>query len=153
MLKFAVDVWIMRYELSLFFFPFFSTLKMILLYFLISIIYFNLIGPYGVNGVPLRRVNQRYVIATSTKVDMAGVNVSRIDDVLFARTKVVKQKNADAMFVAKPEGTVTSPDRKALQTAIDSALIANIKKENMLESYLKALFTLSKADKPHSMKF
>merc|ERR1712046_5189 len=26
-------------------------------------------GPYAVNGIPLRRVNQAYVIATSAKVD------------------------------------------------------------------------------------
>jgi large subunit ribosomal protein L6e len=32
-------------------------------------------GPFKVNGVPLRRVNQAYVIATSTKVDLAGVKV------------------------------------------------------------------------------
>jgi large subunit ribosomal protein L6e len=32
-------------------------------------------GPYKINGVPLRRVNQAYVIATSTKVDFAGVKV------------------------------------------------------------------------------
>merc|ERR1719450_134956 len=27
-------------------------------------------GPFQINGVPLRRVNQRYCIATSTKVDL-----------------------------------------------------------------------------------
>merc|ERR1712167_524818 len=32
-------------------------------------------GPYKVNGVPLRRLNQAYVIATSTKVDVSDVNV------------------------------------------------------------------------------
>jgi large subunit ribosomal protein L6e len=33
-------------------------------------------GPFKINGVPLRRVNQAYVIATSTKVDLAEFKVS-----------------------------------------------------------------------------
>lgn len=33
-------------------------------------------GPFKVNGVPIRRVNQAYVIATSTKLDISGVQVS-----------------------------------------------------------------------------
>jgi large subunit ribosomal protein L6e len=32
-------------------------------------------GPYKINGVPLRRVNQAYVIATSTKVDLGEFKV------------------------------------------------------------------------------
>jgi len=32
-------------------------------------------GPFKVNGVPLRRVNQAYVIATSTKVDLSSFQV------------------------------------------------------------------------------
>jgi large subunit ribosomal protein L6e len=33
-------------------------------------------GPFKVNGVPLRRVNQAYVIATSTRVNLEGVKVN-----------------------------------------------------------------------------
>ena len=44
-------------------------------------------GPYKINGVPLRRVNQAYVIATSTKIDVSNVDVSAITDEYFSRAK------------------------------------------------------------------
>jgi len=52
--------------------------------------YWSLSGPFKINGVPIRRVNQTYVIATSTKVDISGVNVEKFDDKYFAREKKKK---------------------------------------------------------------
>src|SRR4051812_14298851 len=38
-------------------------------------------GPFKINGVPLRRVNARYVIATSQKVDLKGVDDKKLGEV------------------------------------------------------------------------
>ena len=43
-------------------------------------------GPYAVNGVPLKRVNPAYVISTSTKVSLDGVNAN-VDDAWFKRQR------------------------------------------------------------------
>lgn len=111
-------------------------------------------GPYNVNGVPLRRVNQRYVIATSTKVSLDGVDVSKIDDAFFAREKKVDKEGEEKLFdAAAKKVTVTSPARKAAQEAVDAKLKANVEKVHMLKEYLAARFTLSKSDKPHLIKF
>jgi large subunit ribosomal protein L6e len=55
-------------------------------------------GPLKVNGVPLRRVNARYVIATSTTVDLTGVNVEKFDDKYFAREKEAKKSKEQKLF-------------------------------------------------------
>jgi Ribosomal protein L6e len=55
-------------------------------------------GPYKVNGVPLRRVNQAYVIATSTKLDVSKVDVAKVDDAYFARAAAPKETAEDAFF-------------------------------------------------------
>merc|ERR1712217_830582 len=44
-------------------------------------------GPYAVNGVPFRRVNQRYCISTSTKVDLGKSDFSALTDKYFAKDK------------------------------------------------------------------
>ena len=59
---------------------------------------FPFTGPFKINGVPLRRVNQSYVIATSTKVDISGVNVQNIDDKYFAKQAEKKKKKGEGEF-------------------------------------------------------
>lgn len=126
---------------------------MFVLVFCLSNLAYHDPGPYGVNGVPLRRVNQRFVIATSTKVSLDGVNVSAIDDAHFAREKVVRKTGEQALFDVASVATVVSPERKALQTAVDAALTKNIGQIEFLSQYLQAKFSLSKADRPHLLKF
>ena len=66
-------------------------------------------GPFKINGVPLRRVNARYVIATSTKVDIKGVDIKALEKVsgesYFARDKKSKEKGEEAFMKQgdKPE--------------------------------------------------
>ena len=43
-------------------------------------------GPYKVNGVPLKRVNQAYTITTSTKINIGSVDVAKVDDALFKKS-------------------------------------------------------------------
>ena len=50
----------------------------------------------------------------------------------------------------KPE---LKPERVAAQKAIDGVLVPVIKKTPLMDGYLKTLFSLSKADVPHKMKF
>lgn len=51
------------------------------------------------NGVPLKRVNQAYVIATSVKVDVSGVNVpDSIDDKYFTKAKETDKLDEDTYF-------------------------------------------------------
>lgn len=55
-------------------------------------------GPYKINGVPLRRVNQSYVIATSTKVNIEGLELPAIDDAYFAKEKAAKKSKEEQFF-------------------------------------------------------
>jgi len=111
-------------------------------------------GPYKINGVPLRRVNQAYVIATSTKVDVSGVDVSSFVDAYFSRSKDVSADGEDEFFMGDaPKPAVVSDQRKADQKKVDSALLKAVGSVDMLEAYLAAQFTLTTHDKPHLMKF
>lgn len=108
-------------------------------------------GPYKVNGVPLRRVNSRYVIATSTKVDVSGVDVASFNDAYFAR--VASSEEEEFFAGDEPKPSVASDERKADQKKVDESLLKAVESVPLLKEYLKAKFSLSKNDKPHKMKF
>ena len=46
----------------------------------------------------MRRVNQSYVIATSTKVDISGVNADKFDDKYFTKKAEKKSKKGEGEF-------------------------------------------------------
>merc|ERR1712241_729429 len=78
------------------------------------------------NGCPLRRVNQRYLLATKTKVDVSGVAIpEHVNDAYFKRAAAAKKAAAAAgkkdgdIFEAKKESYKPSEQRKADQQTVD----------------------------------
>lgn len=55
------------------------------------------------NGVPLSRVNQIYVIGTSTKLDLSSANFEQYDDKFFKRVRQSKKNAEKDIFEQKKE--------------------------------------------------
>ena len=116
-----------------------------------------LIGPMKCNGCPLRRVNQNYLLATSTSVDVSGVKVpEHVNDEYF-RTAPKKANNKEGdIFESKKEEYKPSEQRKTDQQTVDKQVIEAIKKHpegKMLRAYLRHTFGLDKGQYPHNMSF
>lgn len=109
-------------------------------------------GPFKVNGVPLRKVSARYVIATSTRVSVANVEVSKFNAEYFAVEAPKKGKSEADFFGDEPKKEINA-EKFADQKAVDAALLAEIKKTPLLKKYLASSFALSNGDKPHLLKF
>ncbi|CDR94920.1 ribosomal protein L6e, putative [Babesia bigemina] len=134
-------------------------------------------GPFLFNGVPLRRVNPRYVIATSTNIfEMEEVGGSRcqaaveeavasLTDESFGKTKETrmaefkerKKRNKGAMFVdnadAEKVAEETKQKIKDKQDKVDGVLAPFLKNSPILCQYLKTRFTLRSGMYPHKLKF
>lgn len=118
----------------------------------------HFLGPFTVNGVPLRRVNQAYVIATKTKVALGALDLSGATDKLLAakeerasKAKALKANKSESFYTLQSESKKkdASAERKALQTKVDGA----IKLTPELTAYLKARFSLTNGQRPHAMTF
>ena len=117
-------------------------------------------GPYKVNGVPLKRVNQAYVIPTSTKVELgsAAAAAAKIDDAFFAKLNQKKAKAAESQFFTKPT-EISEADKKKIvekkqnQVKFDAPLIEAVKKTAYLKDFLASRFTMRKTMRFHDLKF
>ena len=109
-------------------------------------------GPYKVNGVPVKRVNQAYTLTTSTTVKINGVKTDSITDETFKKESAAKRSKSQKFFAENAPKASTSDARKKLQKDIDTPLLKNIS-DKMVRKYLGARFSLTKNDAPHAMKF
>jgi len=127
-------------------------------------------GPFKLHGVPLRRVNQSYVIATSTKIDISNIKIpDEANDVLFNKKKVTKEAKKSkepkeqTLLAKKPDEKVQTEKseevkkaleaRKQLQKTVDEPLISAVTKVKYLTEYLSKSFTLKKGQYPHELIF
>jgi len=113
-------------------------------------------GPWKINGAPLRRVNQRYVIATRTKLDISKVKLdATINDHYFRRIKTKTSKDA-GIFDQKKEEYQPSEQRVKDQVSVDQQILTAIKAHpdgKAFRGYLSSLFQLKNKEYPHQMIF
>merc|ERR1712001_37247 len=112
-------------------------------------------GPFKINGVPLQRVNQKYVIATSTKLEFASAIPERVNDEYFSRIELNAHEgqNEGEIFQTKKAVYQASAERKEDQKAVDAAVLGAAKKVPYMVSYLASNFSLQNGQNPATMKF
>lgn len=71
---------------------------------------------FRLNGVPLRRVSQAYVIATSTKVELGSISIPEsVNDAYFAKSKAAKGSKEGEFFGEGKEKKAFPEEKKSEQ--------------------------------------
>lgn len=115
-------------------------------------------GPFSLNSCPLRRVSQRYVIATQTRVKLDESAIpEHINDLYFRRQLLKNQNRGEGdIFAAKKPKYVATEQRQQDQATVDKAVrkaISQHKDKRQLFSYLRSYFALSSSQYPHRLSF
>jgi large subunit ribosomal protein L6e len=109
-------------------------------------------GPYQINGVPLKRVNQAYVIPTKTNVSLSKIpQVDKINDQFFNRVK-----RDESVLIPKDDKEKReriTEERRSAQNAVDTEVSKTIKSVPFLKQYLQNRFSLKNGQQPHLIEY
>merc|ERR1712087_932719 len=116
-------------------------------------------GPLAINGVPLRRVGQKFVIITSTKIDISKVDTTKITDYFFNKGTPLRKlwklkKNKRKLYnIKKKKIEANRVNKKEMQLAVDKGILEELQGEYLMKKYLAAYWSIIPGEPPHAIKF
>lgn len=113
-------------------------------------------GPYKLNGVPLKRVNQAYVIATRTKVTLGNIpQLDKLQDDFFKKVANKVNEKGEVIMPSSDEekSKRITAERKNAQGNVDTEVKKAITSTPFLKEYLKNRFALKNGQYAHDLVY